>query len=495
MTTRQRSGLLTARYATVAMNPDAPADVNPAGIIVKQYAHAEDTGGIPLDELQDLLGVKQQTFLAEITDRETEWRYSATGNYTAHLYPHSVTREIIHISDFIRVTCTRSYLVTGTPTSDSWTFRTNADNWFALTPAAQGATLVSEMTGIVLRSEGNDGDYLPAEIMIGRSEDNEVLVQTRTLILPINHPEARMAVRIEFETYGGGLLGRRIAALRSFQPQHRLAFKRRSATALTTADVPTITYDGTAPSLPADSSWVLASAADPAGSDTLYYAATTASYDQVFGTWTVNSDDWVIASTAPADTSARFGILYSAGETGPRHSPRADGDTWVWLRKPDGYWDGFPFDQEIVIPDRNWQTLASWTITNGSQPYTGYIRRTLTTPIDRPDFRLMQVHFRHYTEHYEDEAFCSMDLVSPQNALAAGADFITSGHDNLVAAFPTATGAFVREDDGHVSGASGLRFSIRFEREAGVTDSDVIHSIAIGRWTTSTPAVITIKVY
>ena len=496
MTNRQRSGLIVPRFATVSMNPDAPEDVNPTGLVVKEYAHAENTAGIPLDELPDLLGVKQTTFLAEITDRETEWRYDANGGYTAQLYPHSVTREIIHISDFIRVTCTRNYLVTGTPTTDTWTFRTNSDNWFALTEAGQGDTLVSEMTGVVLRSIGPEGDYVPAEIVIGRSADNEVLVQTRTLILPINHPEARMTVRIEFETYATGLLGRRMAALRAFSPQHRLAFKRRSATVLSAADVPTgITYDGTAPGLPADSPWIQASAADPAGVDTLYYAATTASYDQIYGTWTVNTDDWLLASTAPADTSARFAVLYSAGEDGTRHSPRAAGDTWVWLRKPDGYWDGFPFDQEVVIPDRNLVTLATWTITDGFQPYTGYIRRTLTTPFDRPDYRFLAVHFRHYTEHYEDEAIRTMALVSPQNRLAAGADFGTTGHDNMVAAFPTNTGAFLREDDGHVSGVGGLRFSIRFERADGVTDNDVIHSIAIGRWTTSTPAVITIKAY
>ena len=497
MTNRQRSGLLVARNATVSMNPDAPEEVNPTGVIVKQFAHAEDTGGIPLDQLPALLGVKQQTFLAEITDREDEFRYSATGNYTANLYPHSVTREIIHISDFIRVTCTRNYLVTGTPTTDSWTFVTNSDNWFGLTVAEQGDTLVSEMTGVVMRSEGPEGDYVPAEIMIGRSADNEVLVQTRTLILPINHPEARMTVRIEFETYASGLLGRRVAGLRSFMPEHKLAFKRRSSTALTLSDVPAVAdigYDGQNVTLAPSSNWVLASAADPAGADTLYYAGTTASYDHIFGTWTVNAN-WTIGSTAPADSTSSFAVLYSAGEDGMRHSPRADEDTWVWLRKPDGYWDGFPFDQSIVIPDRNFVTLASWTITNGFQPYTGYIRRTLTTPFDRPNFRFLGVHFRHYTEHYEDEAIRTMALVSPQNRLAAGADFGTTGHDNMVAAFPTNTGAFLREDDGHVSGVGGLRFSIRFERADGVTDSDVIHSIAIGRWTTSTPAVITIKAY
>ena len=496
MTNRQRSGLLVARHATVSMNPDAPEDVNPAGIIIKQYAHAEDTGGIPLDELPDLLGVKQQTFLAEITDREDEWRYSAVGRYTAQLYPHSVTRQIIHVSDFLRITCTRNYLVGGVPTSDSWTFRTNSDNWFELTESSQGDTLVSEMTGVVLRSEGNDDDYLPAEIMIGRSADNEVLIQTRTLILPIAHPEARMAIRIEFETYGGGILGRRMAEQRAFRPEHKLAFKRRSSTALTESDVPDaddITYDGTHLAVTASSAWVVAWDDDPAGSDTLYYAGTTASYDYIYGTWTINAK-WTISSTAPADTRSSFAVLYSAGETGMRHSPRATGDTWVWLRKPDGYWDGFPFDQSIVIPDRNVQILATWTITDGLQPYTGYIRRTLTTPIDRADYRFIVVHFRHYTEHYEDEAIRTMALVSPQNALAAGADFGTTGHDNMVAAFPTNTGAFLREDDGHVSGVGGLRFSIRFERGSD-TGSDVIHSIAIGRWTTSTPAVITVKAY
>ena len=496
MTNRQRTGLIVPRYATVSMNPDAPEEVNPTGVTVKEYAHVENTKGIPLDELPDLIGVKQQTFLAEITDREDEWRYDAQGGYTAHLYPHSVTTQIIHISDFIRVTCTRNYLVGGVPTADSWIFKTNSDNWFGLTAAEQGDTLVSEMTGVVLRSEGPEGDYVPAEIMIGRSADNEVLVQTRTLILPINHPEARMTVRIEFETYASGLFGRRIAGLRAFHPQHKLAFKRRSATVLTLSDVPATTdigYDGQTLTIATGSDWVLASDADPSGSDTLYYAGTTASYDHVYGTWTVNAD-WTIGSTAPADTSARFAILYSAGEDGMRHSPRAEGDTWVWLRKPDGYWDGFPFDQSIVIPDRNWQTLATWTITNGFQPYTGYIRRTLSTAFERNDYRLIAVHFRHYTEHYEDEAVRTMDLVSPQNALAAGADFATSGHDNLVAAFPTNTGAFLREDDGHTSGASGLRFSIRFERGSD-TGSDLIHSIAIGRWTTSTPATITIKAY
>ena len=353
---------------------------------------------------------------------------------------------------------------------------------------------MSEMTGVVMRAEGDNNDYTPATIMIGRSSNNEVLVQTSTLILPINHPEARMAVRIEFETYASGLLGRRVAGLRSFTPQHKLAFKRRSATALTLADVPAttdITYDGQNLAIAASSNWVLARAADPAGSDTLYYAATTASYDQIFGVWTVNAN-WTIASTAPADSSAAFAMEFSNGYDGERHTPRAAGDDHVWMRKPDGSWDGFPFDQNIV--DRSFQTLATWTITAGTQPYTGYLRRTLATPIDRPDYRLLQVHFRHYTEHYEDEAFASMDLVSPQNALAAGADFATSGHDNLVAAFPTNTGAFVREDDGHVSGAGGLRFSIRFERGTD-TGSDLIHSIAIGRWVTSTPAVITIRAY
>ena len=243
----QRSGLLSPRFENVSMDPNAPQDVNPTGITVKDYAHRENTDGIPLDELRDLLGVKQQTFLAETTDRETEWRYRANGGYTASLYEHSPTSQIIHVSDFLRVTCTRNYLVGGVPTTDTWVFRTNSDNWFSLTPAAAGDTLVSEMTGILLRSEGPDNDYVPATIYIGRTEDNEILIQTETLILPINHPEARMTVRFEFETYAGGLLGRRIAELRAFNPQHRLVFKRNSNAPLTDADVPAttdITYDG-----------------------------------------------------------------------------------------------------------------------------------------------------------------------------------------------------------------------------------------------------------
>ena len=492
----QRSGLLTPRFENISMNPDAPQDVNPTGITVKDYAHRENTDGIPLDELRDLLGVKQQTFLAEVTGRNDEFRYRADGNYTATLYPHSPTSQIIHVSDFLRVTCTRNYLVTGTPTSDTWVFTTNSDNWFSLTPAEDGDTLVSEMTGILLRSEGPDNEYTPATIYIGRTEDNEILIQPDQFILPIAHPEARMTVRFEFETYAGGLLGRRIAELRAFNPQHRLVFKRRSATALTDADVPAttdLTYDGQTITIAASSDWVLASDADPSGSNTLYYAATTASFDQVFGTWTVNAD-WLISSTAPADTSAAFAIQFSNGQYATRHSPRQDGDSWVWLRKPDGAWEGFAFDQQIEIPDRNWQILGQWVITNGDQPYTGYLRKELTTPFDRAAHRLLHVHFRHWTEHHESGALDTMDVVSARNRLAAGAEFPDTGTDNLLIGFPETAAGFIREGNNH-PGGSGFRFSMAFERESGVTDSDLIHSIIIGDWITSTPAVITVSVF
>ena len=492
----QRSGLLRPRYATVSMNPDAPQEVNPAGVVVKQYAHAEDTGGIPLDELQDLLGVKQQTFLAEITGRNDEFRYQSNGIYTANLYPHSVTSQIVHVSDFIRVTCTRNYLVDGTPTTDTWEFRTNSDNWFQLTEAEDGDILVSEETGILLRSEGPENDYVPATIYIGRSEDNEVLVQTETLILPINHPEARMTVRIEFETYAGGLLGRRIGELRSFSPQHKLAFKRKSVAALTLNDAPDIddiNYNGQTLSISADSDWVVASAPDPSGVSTLYFAGTTATYDQVFGTWTIDNN-WTISSTAPSSTDARFAILFSTGENGERHSPRADSDDWVWLRKPDGYWEGFPFDQNIVIPDRNWRTLATWTVLSGEQPYTGYIPKNLTTPLDISTIRDFKIHFRHYTEHHENETpGYTTDMMSVQNPLAAGADFPASGHDNLVVGFPENAAGFAREDDNH-PGGSGFRFSMRFERGSDPS-VNLIERISIGDWITSTPAVITLRVF
>ena len=492
----QRSGLLSPRFENVSMDPNAPQDVNPTGITVKDYAHRENQDGIPLDELRDLLGVKQQTFLAETTDRETEWRYRANGGYTASLYEHSPTSQIIHVSDFLRVTCTRNYLVGGVPTTDTWVFRTNSDNWFSLTAAAAGDTLVSEMTGILLRSEGPDNDYVPATIYIGRTDDNEILIQTDTLILPINHPEARMTVRFEFETYAGGLLGRRIAELRAFNPQHRLVFKRNSNAPLTDADVPAttdITYDGQTITIAASSDWVLGSDADPSGSGTLYYAATTASFDQVFGTWTVNAD-WLISSTAPADTSAAFAIQFSESESSARHLPRAEGDNWVWMRKPDGSWSGFPFDQQIVIPDRNWRTLATWTVTSGDQPYTGYLRKVVEPPLVRADYRFIHVHFRHYTEHHESGALDTMDVVSPQNRVAAGAEFPASGHDNIVVGFPETAAGFIREDDNH-PGGTGFRFSMAFERQEGVTASDTIHSIILGDWITSTPAVITVSVY
>ena len=338
---------------------------NPLADEAKDFALAEHIGGVPLEELKILVGEAVTVMLASNNDvagfsvGETGYASPYTAFQPLTNFP---TADILRIADILHlivdIRSVGGLPDVGTDPYGRFNFYLFADDWTSLTPAEVGDTLsIATGTGHLVRAmqEPHVSVYSPigtVEFLLGRTATNEILLQhhnDHVLRLQTAQIAAtnNIGMAASFEVYAGGMLGSRIAALRAFDSTHRIAIKGRFATR-PAAPVPgLVLYDGLEPSFSSpDSGWVLARDADPTGNDPLWYAATTADFDHVYRTWTVDNQEWLIAGTdvAVIDTSVEFQVQFAEAVTGPWHVPRTADDEWVRLREPDGTWRSFPFN-------------------------------------------------------------------------------------------------------------------------------------------------------
>jgi len=479
------------------------ADDNPLRETAKAYALTENQYGVPFGELKTLLGDKTTLNLAT-GNAVAGFHQGTTGGDTPFRafqpLTNGITAALLEVADILRIDISLVIVNTGPPvtraTHTIFRFETFADDWKELTPAAVGDELIGASTGLRItslnhRQPGQSGSYNPVELMFGRTATNEILVQhtqSGSALNPAAHwAHQEINIGVEFDSYTGGLLGRRIAQLRQFTPTHRLSIKTRAASrpALPTA-ASGFTYDGLTLAIPSDSPWTLASAADPSGSGDLWYAATTADYDQSFHQWTIDHDEWLLASTAATTEipTPSFQVQFAEAETGPYHATRTGDDLWVRLRLNDGSWSAFPFNHEHHYVDRVWQMLNSRYL---SGPPSGGWGRWETSPIDLANYRLVYFTFTHSDGYMGITPAINANEINVYGRLDSG---WVNLRGNLVLGFPDDRSSWIRKDQNALG--DGFRLILRFEQSTadGATPRQV-GSIAYSHYQTNTRGLLT----
>jgi len=457
---------------------------NPLYGVAKAHAMSEDTVGVPLTELGELIGNKITLDLAQASMLTTGWRFTDPRNVALLPANNAFTESFLSTADLLTITLKLRDITNREPTID-YIYSIFADDWHQLTAAEAGDTLSPPTTGLRLRTNSErDGAY--REIIIGRTETNQVLIVPHQFFIPLGGGQFDVSVDIDFSAYTGGLLGRRIAEIRSFDLTHRLAYKTRSASAPDApgaADI--ISYDGFHDTLADGTVWVRAAEDDPPGDDTLYYAATTADFNQINRTWTIDFDSFIVASTAPTQTipTPSFQIQFSATENGAYHHPRQDGDQWVRMRLDDGAWSYFPFDHDHHYIDRNWRLIASRYL--GGQPSGNYGRFEVDF---RPsDYRWIYASFTHSDGYIGITPAIASDEINVYGRLGNEWQDLRG---NMVFGFPEDAGSYIRKDQNALG--EGFRFIARFE--AGTDgDSGRVRSIAYAHYQTNTRGVFTLR--
>lgn len=193
-------------------------------------------------------------------------------------------------------------------------------SWFALPDASLGDTLDAD-NSLFVAIDGADG------VRIGRTAG------ARPLIAPAGYQVTAAVVWLwEVRSFDAGLVGRRLAEIESAQQigQHLIVLAQRAAAR---PDAPTgVRYDGFAvggiPGL-----WVLAGSSSLAGgTDTLWRAFATATYNAITGLWDVGA--WTVVQ-AEGDA---FHVQYSTDATTWSDSAPSAPPYYVRYRLADGSW-------------------------------------------------------------------------------------------------------------------------------------------------------------
>ena len=473
---------------------------NPISNVSKDFAMAEHIGGIPLEELKILVGESQRVMLAENDDvqgfsvGETGYASPYTAFQPLTNFP---TADILRIADILHLTVDIRSVGglpdVGTNAYGRFNFYMFADDWSGLTAAEVGDTLnIGTGTGHLVRAQQEPGisQFTPigtVELLLGRTANNELLVQhnnAHPLLLGTSGiaNTNNIGMSFAFEVYAGGMLGSRIAALRAFDSTHRIAIKGRFAARPTAPAEGVVTYDGLEPIIQQGSGWVLARDADPTGTAPLWYAATTADYDHVYKTWSVDNQEWLIAGTdvSVIDTSVAFQVQFAETVTGPWHTPRANDDQWVRMREPDGTWRSFPFRSE---DNAGWQLLTTQVFANHSARWR---RRTMGFIPEQYSLFIFE-----FTNNDTNAAGERHWVTVHPNAVALQTVFTMSDTqpmqarpDNLYCRFQTGSAPFVGQRSTPYDRSGGTIFSIGFEKPE--VDSNECSHAVFGRWTAST---------
>lgn len=484
----QRSGQLVERIE----------GENPIANVSKDFAMIEHIGGVPLDELKILVGEPVQVMLAQ-DDDITGFSVGETGHASPYRAFQPLTNfptaDILRIADILKVTLSIIATSEALGLYGRYNFYMFADDWSSLTAAEVGDELsIANNTGHLLRATPEPGisHFSPTgsvEIYIGRTNTNEILLQhASNHPLLLNHADIantnNIGMTAAFDVYAGGMLGSRIAALRAFDSTHRISIKGRFATRPAAPTTGLVLYDGLEPSFSsANSGWHLARDADPTGSDPLYYAATTADYDHVYRTWTVDDQEWLVASAdAPVeDTSAAFSIQFAESASGPWHVPRANDDLWVRMREPDGTWRSFPFRAQ---DNSGWELLTTQVFANHSARW-----RRRTMGFIPSQYQMFMFQFtnndtgasgeRHWVAVHPNaiilQTVFTMSDTQPMQARP----------DNLYCRFRTGDPPFVGQRSQQFDRyGAGTLFSLGFEKPE--VDSNECSHAVFGRWSAST---------
>ena len=316
---------------------------------VKSFATQADRDGVPIDELVSIVGSLRERRVHSVS--VTSELTSGTAHqidYTPFTHDQSFRVKIINSSN------TETLNVIG-----------NTLLWYARPIAEEGDTLTagSAYTDTGYTLIGDVGSAVS-----GRNSANHLLLQFSENI-PVGS-----TIEVWANEYSGGAISERILRLASQPPKELRYIQRRS----TRPEPPgaSATYDGV--TLDGAPHWV-EDGANLAGTDTIWLAIATATYNYLANRWIIGP--WTVVSNASG-----VNVQYSLnGNTW--HNTRADNDTLRRWRDSNGLWHVEQLDPIAG----GWQLLGSKSWGDGlSGSYYPQTFNFASTNMDEWKFLLLE---------------------------------------------------------------------------------------------------------
>ena len=312
---------------------------------VKKFATTPDTAGVPLGDLETIVGDQVERY------RYTHTIDGAISGTTASQIGYKPLQHSAEIRIFL-TSSAGAVLLNGT---------INTLTWQGLVQAAAGDTLVHDgqntQTGHSLAPVHGDPVIDPA-IVVGRTEDNFLLIQG------IDLPNEAI-LDVFLTEFSGGAITERLWRQTSAAPHVvRLKGYFASETAATAAAA-NVGYDGSFATGIADTNWQeqnepYASGATSSGSEYLYRA--NATYNPLAGRWLLSTIDINIIAAEGGVT-----VEYAVSDTGPWHATQVSADKWRRWRDASMFWHVEPLNQL----DDGWVFLLSERFNSSTSPATG----------------------------------------------------------------------------------------------------------------------------
>ena len=356
----------------------------------KSYAAVGNTSGIPLTDLETIVGTTVERY------RHTETITDVSSGSTAS----RINYKPLQFAAEYRIQLTDS---AGVVQLDG---TINALTWQGLIHAEVGDTLVhdGQPTQTGHRLAAADGvTAIPATIVVGRTEDNFMLIQGIALT-------DQAVLDVYSSEFSGGAITERLWRQTSAAPHVvRLKgfFTDEDAAETAAADVG---YDGSFATGISGTGWYEGNEPYPGGVDragkTEHWYRANAVYNPLAARWLISSID-IFAPEGGVT------VEYSVSDEGPWHANQASTDNWRRWRDTTGYWHQEPLNEL----DDGWRFLTSFTWDGGTDPDPGLYTewtKALSMPVDFDDWKYLHMELQWSTTSGSEF------IIVPFNILSSG---------------------------------------------------------------------------
>ena len=328
---------------------------------VKKFATTPDTAGVPLSDLDTIVGTLVERH------RHTETIATASTGSTAV----RINYKPLQFAAEYRIRLTNA------AGAEQLNGTINALTWQGLVHAAVGDTLVHDgqptQTGHRLAPVGND-PAPPATIVVGRTEANFPLIQGIAL------PSGGMLEVFSTE-FSGGAIEERSWRQTAAAP-HVVRLKTLSTT--TAMAPPDLGYDGSFATGLDGTGWVELDEPFPdpdLSGATVYQLRANAVYNPLAGRW-------LISNIEVFSPEGGVTVEFATSSEGPWHAVQASDDTWRRWRDATLYWHIEPLNEL----DGGWRFLTSFSWDSSATPdpgiYTAWVK-ALAFPVQFDDWKYL----------------------------------------------------------------------------------------------------------
>ncbi len=376
----------------------------------KEYAGLMSPDGVPLGELQALVGDPNTIFLGANGNSDLATLFSIA----IEIGPLAVS---VSDHDFIRVTVDNG-------SGFSWQIPVQ-DFTGIPSPASEGDDIsVGDAAGnqrSVTIEESNGGNT----ILMGRTDSNVVLLQFGTFApAPTQNPAPPASMRVSAITHNQGLVRRRIDPLRNHITR-TIILQRHSATEPPAPASGEVTFDGLTTTLARNSEWADINL-EISGTDPRWIASVEFRYISVLDRW-IPVGAWTVHL---ANNS--FRIQYASSSTGPwLASDPGTTELWVRYRLQDGTWA--THQTRVASISRAWRNIRVLFLPGGQVSITESVSQ-----MDLDQFELISFQ---YQEDTNDGVLGTQGnaiplLISSRDILSASASDGSVQENSLVYSFP-----------------------------------------------------------